>query len=98
MLYLLTNTEKSKGIIIDAADVDAAKKAGNREYYLPFKNLNDLNTIQPYNSNKNMFWSVNGKQNFKKVQFHFSGENGAGVVTSYNCNIDIQPNDDQSRL
>jgi len=93
--YIVTNLKK--GIILEAANVDEAKKLGNREFYSPFRNEHGLTTIQVYEPNNHLFVSASGNRNFEKVQFHFTGD-GSGVTTSYNCNIDTLPTENQLKF
>lgn len=99
-MYIVTNG-KDKGIIISAKDADDAKRLGNRTFYNNYpasmigNKLESLNIVQVYEKGKNLFNSVNGSKTFDKVQFHFSGESGAGVQTLYNSSIDSNLDDDQ---
>ena len=66
---------------------------GNKDFYLPFANKKDLRASEPYEVGKNAI----GLKNFKKVQYHFTGD-GSGVVTNYDCNIYTNPTPEQLKF
>jgi len=91
--YIVTDG-KDFGIIINAKNVDEALRIGNREFWSPYPVQVKLTQVQPYEKGKHSFVRASGNTNFDKVQFHFSGD-GAGKVTQYNTNIDVEPTDSQ---
>lgn len=91
--YIVTDG-KDFGIIISAKDVDEALRKGNREFWSPYPVQVKLTQVQPYEKGKHSFVRASGNTNFDKVQFHFSGD-GAGKVTQYNTNIDVEPTESQ---
>lgn len=87
--YIVTNTQKTKGILVKAQDCDQARRKA-KNYYSPFP-TNDLNTLQVYEKGKHLFVSTNGNKKFAFLQFYSLG----GVTTTYNADIDTEPTERQ---
>lgn len=86
-----------KGIILDIdpkEDFFNVIKKANYEFYSPFLNKKELNCCEVFEEGKNWI----GFQNFSKVVFQFSGENGCGRVTQYDTNIYTQPDESQKKF
>jgi hypothetical protein len=84
MKYIIYNSPLTKGVIVEADDMDKARKYANRELYSPYPNKHDL--ICGTVLHEGLNHEFDGKL-FAMVQYHFSGEGSSGVVTDYDCTI-----------
>ena len=87
MKYIIYNSPLTKGVIVEAENMDKARRYANYELYSPWPPKKDL--ICGTVLHEGLNHEFDGKI-FEMVQYHFSGEGGSGVVTEYDCTIHAQ--------
>ena len=88
MKYIIYNSPLTKGVIVEAEDMDKARKYANFELCTRYAKKPTLIAGTPLQEGLNH--EFDGKL-FGMVQYHFNGKGGAGVVTNYDCTIYTPP-------